>query len=56
MQRFSLPDKNIFLTHVPQDIETSLEAMFRSKSRPAFYLPQKTIFMHRKVITHKILF
>jgi len=39
MQRFSLPDKNIFLT--PQDSETSLEAKFRSKGRPAFYLPQR---------------
>jgi len=43
--RYILSDENakmfftrykIFLTHVPQDSEASLETLFKSKSRPAW--------------------
>jgi len=54
MQRFSLPDRKYFC----QDSETSLEAFFKSKSRPAwnFTRPKKTTFMHRKSLQTEIFF
>jgi len=57
MQIFCLPEK-IFLTHVPQDSGTSLEAIFIARGRPGrnFTLQNGTIFMHGKVITCKGFF
>jgi len=43
--------------YTPQEGETSLEAIFRSKKQASlkFHSPKKTIFMHGKVIdTDKI--
>jgi len=47
---FSPPVIKYFLTHLPQDSETFLEAIFKSRIKAAqkFTLPERKIFMHRK--------